>query len=100
MTPDEIRIECAKLDGWELALDFNKYASSLHQCLRKNRMDGWQPIGEVPDYPNSYDAILPLIQKQDFKVKYQCALYVNWSFDATPLELCIALLKAKGLYHD
>lgn len=51
--------------------------------------------------PASYDAILPLIQKQDDELKlgveHWCACY--HPYDATPRQLCEALLKATGKWE-
>lgn len=55
--------------------------------------------GKVKDYPTSYDAIIPLIQKQDrhTKLKVEDQIFdLGCVYDATPSQLLDALLVATG----
>lgn len=67
-------------------------------------LDGWRKRALVicyPDYLNSYDAILPLLQKQSpwvrqlTWVKLCFALKSQHTFMATPAQFCEALLRSK-----
>ena len=106
MTSDQIRIECAKLDGWEY---YNDPKDNPHCASQTHRWfdgkTGCCSNGLYDDYADSYDSIIPLIQKQDDDT-YESLAAQSWYDNnkplirLTPLELCIALLKTKGLYHD
>lgn len=56
------------------------------------------------DYLTSYDAIIPLIQKQDWKIrnKIECKLLDNIGsvVESTPAQLCEALLRSVGKWKD
>lgn len=57
---------------------------------------GWFWTSDTPDYLNSYDAIIPLIQKLKVWKSGTC-------FDLqaiTPAQLCEALLRAHGLWEE
>lgn len=89
MTDDQINIECAKLDGKCLA---PKGFDEDNEC-RKCRKKGINPVHDIADYTTSYDAVIPLM----FRTGWE-AFIIN--LNTTPKDLCIALLKAKGLYHE
>lgn len=104
MTEEQINIECAKLDGWKChptgptGRDL-KFNHSDGRCVRS-----WK---DLLRYTTSYDAIMPLIQKQDKETKYEFYEHFrklvgsyNYSIDATPLQLATALIKAKGLWKN
>lgn len=106
MTPEQINIECAKLDGWVLSLDFHIDKSHWAGCAKHPQLaKEMRPV--TFRYTTSYDAIIPLIQKQDRatlvrlvlsikKAQNDVARMVDW-LKLTPLELATALLKAKGI---
>ena len=114
MTPEQINIECAKLDGWKFvykpatACSCEEYRVFYYETELGgfDVCKGWKhcfDVFEIPSYPFSYDAIIPLIQKQPYEVRFSIAMSApdgRMSFMSTPLELCIALLKAKGLYVE
>lgn len=53
----------------------------------------------IQNYLASYDAIIPLIQKQTYEVKHRIWASLksqSWTFDATPTQLADALLIATG----
>lgn len=109
LTPEQKIIELAKLDGFD-----EIHFSNPRKCLV-----GYLGVDllSLPPYLTSYDAIIPLIQKQ--KWAYQCETMIQlriafqkrkevlptinntegWMvmpIKATPLELADALLKAHG----
>lgn len=51
---------------------------------------------KLPDYLTSYDAIIPLIQKQDIEV----ILQLDIALKSTPAQLCEALLRATGKWVE
>ena len=105
MNPQEQIKALAELDGWKFdstdpEQDFNRWTDTrgVHYC---------QPLS----YLTSYDAIIPLIQKQDDEVicSILVSCYTSVSFSpeprvpsaigyvrATPSQLCEALLRAIG----
>lgn len=72
-------------------------------------LDRWTPppfvrFPKEPDYLTSYDAIIPVIQKQDIGVQHSISNWMirnelSW-FTITPAQLCEALLKAVGKWKD
>ena len=127
MTDEQIVIEVAKLDGWKHC------QSNTELC---NKWWGGKPIGvsplnerfnneehafwEIPNYINSRDATVPVIEKWannnmvDFS-NFVCCLRHELKLDsefelvtadiwfcltATPRQLCIALLRATGKYKE
>lgn len=109
MNDKEILFELAVLDGLQI---LENYPGQL-----KN-----EGIG-IPDYLNSYDVIIPVINKimglntdtrKKFIVSLNCELfpmggnYMDLDLNeciwiiihATPRQLCIALLKALGKWKD
>jgi len=64
----------------------------------------WHP---VPPYLTSYDAIIPLIQKQTDEVGWLLANHLKdiitedrFVWQATPTQLCEALLRATGKWIE
>ena len=84
----------AKLDGWWKLNGPEPWIhpdiSGLFEC--------------APDYLNSYDAIIMVIQKQDWKVSNEVECWilgeVNDFFKATPRQLCEALLRTTGKWIE
>lgn len=109
MTPEQINIECAKIDEFYIQHDdSNPNACYLTQEVGTWR-SGWYDSDvecwavEAPEYTTSYDAIIPLIQKQSIEIKEEMFNHLDVQdkhgcvLDFTPLELATALLKAKGV---
>ena len=89
----------AELDGWE----WYKYIpSGIPYAVRDLKADGVKYLSDFENLLASYDAIIPLIQKQDEKTKrlfigrldFIKAKHFPW--DATPHQLADALLVATG----
>lgn len=113
MNPNDILKACAELDGW-----YNIYFFISGIEWRGSHKDAPDGTWSLPAYTTSYDAIIPLIQKQS-KVA-QCEflsklfnMYGNnpepdldymtlWpmTFSLTPAQLCEALLCALGLWEE
>jgi hypothetical protein len=108
MTNEQIIKACAELDGWK-DVDINK----LHKP--------WLVLGDrptfyggeiksytvdmlVPSYLTSYDAIIPLIQKQSDEIRGKAwgeIISINpKAFDESPRQLCEALLRATGKWIE
>lgn len=89
MTTTEQIKAIAALDGWVTpALDC--VTVPKHKWTNKN--DGCC-YAECPPYLTSYDAIIPVIQKQPRTVRESMAPI---SFMSTPAQLCELLLAATG----
>ena len=111
MTESEQVKALAELDGWRLRLKNSQgeqwvkpdgdivtlwHDSTLHDC------------NFFTQYLTSYDAIIPLIQKQDGETKNLVEDYIeecqtmktSFWYDATPSQLCEALLRATGKGKD
>ena len=85
-----------------------KLAAELDGCEPINRMTGFKDLSRTEPnfailykpYSTSYDAIIPLIQKQTGEVKIEMQMIMlNWNtgnFDITPSQLLDALLVATG----
>lgn len=113
MTTPEIIKAVAELDGWNSTqyLVDSKETVSFEERLEN------EP-GFVPDYLHSYDAIIPVIEKQFCGDESGEAEFIHWlsvainsgfikskliSFSllvATPLQLCEALLRSVGKWKD
>lgn len=82
MKPEDQIKALAELDGW---CGCNKFACA----------DSY--FASAPQYLTSYDAIIPLIQKQSHEVKCNMWNHLDAEsdlWDATPAVLCEALLRA------
>lgn len=86
----------AELDGWEYNGNNNWSHHDEFSCETRDF-----------DYLHSYDAIIPVIQKQSLHVKLAiCKFFFDKSktdlcnmlsiVDTTPFQLCEALLRATG----
>lgn len=121
MTDNEIIKAVAELDGWSFA---NQYTANAPYIATKNygtmKFQGIAALEQFA-YLASYDAILPVIGKQDeaAQMKTIIELYnIKWSvmpdessfigidgcadlmFLSTPRQLCIAFLIATGKYNE
>ncbi len=124
MSDQEIIIEVAKLDGY---LDVKEYNYNYDYCGEQGeykQLEGRHSsdlgiLKSLPNYLTSRDAIIPVIEKQGMIPRVQLVDFVSEElFEhcdgsnqmsqtdmavmlcATPRQLCIALLKATGKYHD
>ncbi len=119
MTDQELIIEVAKLDGWEQRECFEQsFSDPMGQVSVGLRWCRGSTIARrLPDYLESRDAIVPVIEKQgpiarvqliDFLCEYKFEHYDGGDqmsqsdaaelIISTPRQLCIALLKATGKY--
>lgn len=105
MTNEQQIKALAELDGWT---EVTNHRSELeYKQYRVVDETIWTSLGsQMPDYLNSYDAIIPLIQKQpnDVKEKTQdwlCGKQGLYLFvSVTPAQLCEALLRATGKWIE
>lgn len=111
LTTEQKIIELAKMDGW---LDVKEYTYTYdymgeqgeYKRLQGRSIENLGHLVGLPPYLTSYDAIIPLIQKQDFSIKLAITVYLQHNnkggltmdayFSVTPEQLCDALLRAKG----
>lgn len=131
MTLTEIQIACAECAGYRIAalneegtqgtvlwatIKGDKYVSKWEWDTRLAKCEPTLKtvLAELPNYPESRDAIVPLIKDlpEDKHKEFLMRLRVIvgdekkekhsdfWVVCATPLQLCIAYLKTKGLYHE
>lgn len=93
----------AELDGF---IDFDMLKKQTGDLLRflhvaRRSENSWK---EIPNYLTSYDAIIPLIQKQDYHIKqyvFSCIGSVDCvGFNYDPAQLAKALLRATGKWKD
>ena len=107
MTTQEIIKACAELDGWRRGTfkDLG-YATDTVIWISPDG-NGYE---QLPHYTTSYDAIIPLIQKQEYAIRADIfesfACDTSWTEHAlmmlgsTPLQLCEALLRATGKWKE
>lgn len=111
MTTTEQIKALAELDGWTEVGSHKPLGFTFH-CLSGKRDKDNYNFYPVKDYRGSYDAIIPLMQKQDSMVfiAFLCALLPDEEafkelhtvakaralYYATPSQLCEALLRATG----
>ena len=116
MTPEQRIKALAELDGWRW--EAHETGTRLWRPDGTIENNHYAETWRVPNYLTSYDAIIPLIQKQD-KVT-QCEFLVIlfrfygnnedpdlnymtlWpmTFALTPSQLCEALLRATGKWKE
>lgn len=58
-------------------------------------MDGMNPDQKLPPYLESYDAIIPVIQKRPKEVRG-----LMMPIEITPAQLCESLLRLTGKWRD
>ncbi len=104
MTTDEKIKALAELDGWSQEQVFEQsFSDPSKQVTSGFRWcKGGVKLRRAPDYLTSYDAIIPLIQKQDIYIRNKVEDVIEetapscfW-YDATPTQLADALLIATG----
>lgn len=102
MKPEEQIKALAELDGWK---------GLLQDPVQGHRVGYKEPdriyTGEhIPNYLTSYDAIIPLIQKQNHAIKMDVQFSIinnellHDCYSATPSQLCKALLRATGKWKE
>lgn len=113
MTPEQINRLCAELDGlkaveeddlWSLKYADGRYAQYPRGGISEEHC--WRVC--CPDYTTSYDAIIPLIQKQQGYIAADLFMWLNDQphieypepLYATPRQLCEALLRALGKWEE
>ncbi len=101
----------AELDGWKEVEDIEIPTKSFNGS-KANLVHGWshptKGIGygdyNPPNYLTSYDAIIPLIQKQQSPVKADVWVWLQNNapgiYAETPAQLCEALLRATGKWIE
>jgi len=89
----------AELDG------FRYLSPDTGLCYRTDKVE--EDGVKCPDYLTSYDAIIPLIQKQSYATvsvihSSLCDMNDTKFFlrDTTPAQLCEALLRATGKWEE
>lgn len=101
----------ANLDGWTHYNQTWQSPSGSRYADRVKRLTSNSPLELIPlenilpDYLHSYDAIMSLIQKQDRPTKIAIIyrikeMGVELIFDATPQQLCEALLQETGKWIE
>lgn len=87
----------AELDGWK---QHAKYSDVMWNQYQEAHILS----DTLKQYLTSYDAIIPLIQRQSNEIKAD-AWYrlgcINWGWlDATPSQLCEAILRSTGKWKS
>lgn len=114
MNPAEQIKALAELDGWKLTQktipvwEITQYDGSGEWTNKEVALyenDGaTKKFERLPQYLTSYDAIIPLIQKQDIDVRLAVQISTSTDtgcfIDATPAQLCEALLRATGKWKE
>jgi predicted membrane GTPase involved in stress response len=83
----------AELDGWT-ELENNKSNTGLIGYRYQHKYAKLTGKELIPHYATSYDAIIPLIQKQPNGIKLTLIQMINWAM--TPSQILDALLVATG----
>ena len=106
LTPEQKTRMLAELDGWSgLIIRYgviNILEGFRPELLTTEEQDGRKnPVKRfiVPSYLTSYDAIIPLIQRLPKSVQQKVSFCLPddlEGFDATPSQLCDAVLVATG----
>lgn len=93
----------AELDGWKEHVVTIQSEHDYKECRWHSTVDERDDIRRLPNYLTSYDAIIPLMQKQPRDVrKAMTQTFPNGhvSFTTTPAQLCEALLRATGKWIE
>lgn len=118
MQDEQILIEVARLDSPQFVWLPHTYNGKQTVCAFK----AGEFYGPVPDYLNSRDAIIPVIEKQveksfSFRGKFNCELsketcnrnlssavkepdFIFQMLTPNARQLCIALLKSVGKFRE
>jgi len=107
------QIKClGAMDDWTQVDDHRRELRYKEYRVVDGKM--WTAISsQMPDWLNSYDAIIPLIKKQALSVQISMltnlygrieekwlSVEVCCLFNSTPSQLCEALLRAVGEWKD
>jgi hypothetical protein len=91
LSPEQKTRLLAELDGRTDLVEFRGHLWTL---------DSSELPDEIYDPSRSYDAIIPLVQKLDAEIQHKVQTYLLkqmvWSMQATPSQLCDAVLVATG----
>lgn len=106
LSDEEIRVRVAKMDGWK---NFEVEDGALMGSILG--ADGWFRWDMVPDYPNSHDALAPVLAGLSDEEHYHyrrhlqetveipaggnLAVEVRKLYDATPRQKAVAVILAK-----
>jgi hypothetical protein len=97
----------AELDGWDETKYSWVHPSGSHYSKTANNGRVIPDLDILPRYNTSYDAIIPLIQKQSELTKVNTWDWLRYRltkhvcpFDYTPAQLCEALLRATGKWKE
>lgn len=99
MTDNEITIEVAKLDGRKV----EAFGEGELSVVKGGWLEKVLRDAGMPNYLTSRDAIIPVVEKQNWRVHFSIIEQLQCGFKgdgrlaclfATPRQLCIALLKA------
>ena len=96
MTNQEINEAVARVDGWK-----ESKFSLKHIKVWYARNEDYL-VYVLPPYTAAYEAIIPVIQEQAnyIKILVEDLIEPDFLYDATPLQLCIALLKATNNFKE
>lgn len=93
----------AKLDGWNEKPSPNASEAWGISCNKPI----WNYYYQLPNYPESFDAIITLIQKQNIEIQWLTFYNLTEIVDAetpsylgTPADYSKALLRAHGLWEE
>jgi hypothetical protein len=119
MKPQDIIKAIAKLDGWTRKPEFD-YLAQLPTWDPRKILEQWEKDGsltdKLPPYLTSRDAIVPVIEKQDYGTQlrfirelakiviadrwHERENYAMQLLKATPFQLCEALLRATNKWIE
>jgi hypothetical protein len=117
MTDEQIIRAVAELDGWYWCEENHQSNISKEFSLEKKEWHNkdkteWLDYFRLPKYLTSYDAIIPVVQRQIPDIQYQMPQYLPCSscgsfsqiamrlINCTPRQLCEALLRATGKWVE
>ena len=105
MKEQDIIKACAELDGRMLCKD-GWWDCPSRSMTGTTGGKSLEYIQANHRYTTSYDAIIPLIQKQELDTRSYVSKFIGLKYDynawidATPLQLCEALLRATGKWKE
>lgn len=103
MKPEEQIKALAELDGKWKQKEFEDDYAYTRSFGSTNSFMSYIINIRLPHYLTSYDAIIPLIQKQPYEIRFSIAMSApdgRISFMSTPSQLCEALLRATEKWKD
>jgi hypothetical protein len=112
MKPEDQIKALAKLDGWKQHIVTVQSEHDYEEFRWHSTTDEREDSRNLPSYLTSYDAIIPLIQKQSLLVKVRLVKLLDLGIvdgwydylvvrilDSTPTQLAEALLRATRLWE-